>query len=1010
MPAFISNSPWTSVCVALLACLPALMSWWGYRALLRGGDPAVLPERMVALAQRVAGAVVAAVALIVILVGWHTTWILPLLLLGVGCTTHPARRILLGETWPLRRYLEWRARTFAALLGFWVLLAVAPAIVNAASPSARWWIGGALLAVLVTWHHWYARVLLFVLNATPLNRADLDAVFEPVLSRASVSRPKLWRAGTQGGVMANALAMPGLSAGRVLFFDTLIERLSPTEIAAIFAHEVAHLEHFNARRLRRLYAAGATAIVVAIAGTMAIVTSGSPIGSVAVALWPICVIVSLAVRASRMQKYETNSDLRACELCGDPEALVGALTRLHEIHHMPRRWSSQAEEHATHPSLARRIQAIRGCAAGTPARGLEQQVVAISSEPGRLALFDRDRVTFLWAEPGTPGLMDNPLQLAKRIEAIAYDQLSELRVTTSVRGAATLTARGRQSGRWTMPLQRAEAARVQAALNTVDQLIGSASPAMRGSIARRASAIAALLFAYVLQALLPVLMPALVALWRPARPVFMALAASLAATAFVTGADSTFGAIRVTVLSVLAAAAMWQAHRASKTQQDEPSSLRVQLAEVLALAFPALSAAVMLVAVQKTDLFGIHTGVRDTPVFAASLVTLAVYLAASGRQLQRRLGLAAAALAAVSLWIGSSSFLTNVVGDPLVADTPVLTERTVRLAPIARASVDGYFDRVLLSSDGRHFLLASDPEEYDDIPSTSRRHVIAAFDGWSRTIDARDVVFVDNQYLLTVVRRHDGVQLHAEDLRGTAKPSWRVSLDGLDVFSVGAAADGRWHLVDRNGNRFIRVDGRLGATEVAHTNLDVAVAPQEHVSLHQGGVGQAGLGVAVEWGTPAFPWLLYGGTRKSSLLRVENDRTTRVTTSSLTTNCADPAMDVAAYICVAFDGRMSRFWKYDAVTGQLEPKGQVRGQFWIGAQDSPDRIAGTRGGNPVVVQLDEGTLTTYMLSDSEGGWDNYHMAGEFIVSAVSAGDRTDVMLYRVAPARTGTYAATSLSR
>jgi hypothetical protein len=120
--------------------------------------------------------------------------------------------------------------------------------------------------------------------------------------------------------------------------------------------------------------------------------------------------------------------------------------------------------------------------------------------------------------------------------------------------------------------------------------------------------------------------------------------------------------------------------------------------------------------------------------------------------------------------------------------------------------------------------------------------------------------------------------------------------------------------------------------------------------------------------------------------------------------------DVAAYACVAFDGRMSRFWKYDAATGRLEPKGQVRGQFWISAQDSSDRIAGTLDGNPVVVQLDEATLTTFLLTDSEDGWDNYHMAGEFIVSAVSAGDRTDVMLYRVAPARTGTYAATSLSR
>jgi len=54
------------------------------------------------------------------------------------------------------------------------------------------------------------------------------------------------------------------------------------------------------------------------------------------------------------------SDRRAAELCGDPEELVRALVAVHEANRVPRRMAASDERRGTHPSLARRIRAIRG--------------------------------------------------------------------------------------------------------------------------------------------------------------------------------------------------------------------------------------------------------------------------------------------------------------------------------------------------------------------------------------------------------------------------------------------------------------------------------------------------------------------------------------------------------------------------------------------------------------------------------------------------------------------------
>src|SRR5438093_372284 len=65
-----------------------------------------------------------------------------------------------------------------------------------------------------------------------------------------------------GGVLANPAALPARPRSAVLVTDT-VPRFDPDEVVAIGAHELAHLEHYNPRRVRGMNAVNLTLIAVA---------------------------------------------------------------------------------------------------------------------------------------------------------------------------------------------------------------------------------------------------------------------------------------------------------------------------------------------------------------------------------------------------------------------------------------------------------------------------------------------------------------------------------------------------------------------------------------------------------------------------------------------------------------------------------------------------------------------------------------------------------------------------
>src|SRR4029453_4234582 len=130
-----------------------------------------------------------------------------------------------------------------------------------------------------------------------------------------------------GGVIANALALPSLRGSSVLFTETLLERFDRDEILAVAAHELAHFDHYNPARLRRLRAGNNLLIAAGVVAAPIARMVGGEWGLIASALWLVLIVVSLAIRAHGKQRQETMCDVKAAKLTGNPEAVISGLTK-----------------------------------------------------------------------------------------------------------------------------------------------------------------------------------------------------------------------------------------------------------------------------------------------------------------------------------------------------------------------------------------------------------------------------------------------------------------------------------------------------------------------------------------------------------------------------------------------------------------------------------------------------------------------------------------------------------
>src|SRR5437762_1118622 len=444
--------------------VPGVFAWWTARRLVRRPDDPALAERLLARTQHTQRVTVLSCVCMAFGAGPYYWLAVLALIVGLWIGDYPSRRVLLDERWGPATYLLWQLRFSIAWLGFWFALLLAPTAIQAAD-IWRWPAAIALALLLGLWAARSTQMFLWLVRARPrLWRVD----WQPILDRSRATRPRLFEMPVPGGRFVNAFAFPSTRVPSVVFTVPALELLSAREQAAVFAHEVGHLEHYTSGRCRLV-----SAVVY---GLVATGTLGAAFALDWLPEWPFMVfwsfglIVGLAWKNSRQRAHETESDVRALALCEDAEALVSGLTKLTMAGRMPRRWSAEHEHGSSHPSLARRLHAIRSVAA-IPVMPFDDSLVIATTRPTALVVLDRDGVA--WVEARHAADRDPELlrQTARSRWSAPYDELVELRVRAVWWGGASLIARDRSGASRAVRIAPGEVAALQRKLDAVEPLL-----------------------------------------------------------------------------------------------------------------------------------------------------------------------------------------------------------------------------------------------------------------------------------------------------------------------------------------------------------------------------------------------------------------------------------------------------------------------------------------------------------------------------------------------------------
>jgi len=922
------------LCAALL---PAAVVLWTGRALLRSPDDPLLPERLMADRLRARLVLAASWAVLIVLAPGFSWWLVPLMIVARALAAYPLRRVIQGETWSPLAYLSFFTRLVVGVYGFWLLLVWAPSV-EGLFGNADWVVALAVAAVLVAWNDWYGPLARWLMRAHPVTDADLVERLARMAARADVPPPRIDVVPLGGGVLANAVALPARRGSSVLMTSTFVERFSHDEIVAICAHEIAHLEYYSGARLARLHfmtmalALGGALIEPA---TRLIVPAAQSWLFIA---WLVFVVMFRAMRARSRQKNETASDLRAVALTGDPGALASALVKLHAMARVPRRWDSKVERHATHPSLARRIQAIQ-TAAGQPAPALAAPEAFVSG--GTVVTFERDRLQWSADELST--------------QSVGYRRLTELRLDVSRSQAPSLIAVDRGGQRWNFTLSPADVPRAQRVLDVVDVQLAepAAAPSVNFATLRLMSLLTALVAAMVSQ--FAVLLPVALAIARPSAALTAGAAAGAMASALVIWRDSAEigrGLWPALTIALCGAALLALAWAGRKDEDTLPLSKPLA---VLGLASLLAWIALLLSGISALHL---HQSAHGSPAAIVVPVALAAAMAWSRPSALRRSAPAVFIVAVLVFVMGSRTYLESFSRDRFIAQGPALALGKIAGPPLTETPISLEASSVRLSPDGRSVALGSDDD--DDSP---RVFQIGSVGGPFESIDCDDAFFVDDRRVLVVNHLRSALRLRIvrlapglpaiqdrriDDLRG-ARVEFRQSTGAW--IALGTGARDEVVRLEGNVNGGPLVEHRWsGASEPRRGTWVQPVAATRDRVLMRRNRYHAGL-----FGSRYYTLMnmLAPSWTESDFWLVGDDGSHFVGTSGLTVDCRAFKVSDDVSGCAVFDGSRTTLFSVDLRSGKLDARATLQGRL-----DSPDSdgrgwITGHLDGQPLALRLDQ---------------------------------------------------------
>ena len=187
--------------------------------------------------------------------------------------------------------------------------------------------------------------------------AELDAWLARLARERRVPR---FHVRIHEGMEKNAYAIGGLFRNLVVVGGGLIAGMTTRQLQAILAHEIAHVVRRDVLKLLATIIAGGTCHAAIFINFVNPNVDSIPGGPALAALY-VGVAVSLAyfVLPGRLsRRLEFGADRLAAELLGDPQAMVNALERVHELRDVP-----LDKKSLTHPTGHDRIRVLRELAA-----------------------------------------------------------------------------------------------------------------------------------------------------------------------------------------------------------------------------------------------------------------------------------------------------------------------------------------------------------------------------------------------------------------------------------------------------------------------------------------------------------------------------------------------------------------------------------------------------------------------------------------------------------------------
>jgi Zn-dependent protease with chaperone function len=837
------------VMAALIALLPAAVSAWRDRGLLaRGREDPALPERLLATQSWVMFSIAFSIALLVVGFGWHAIWAIPLLFVSRRFVAYRLRRALLGETWSFWLYLGYFARTALGLVAISLTLAFAPLIVGGAQPGAPQWIVALMLAALLAW--WqvrHAHVLLWLWRATTIrldggetaatasasasasatataSTAAIDAeaathaasdgatrtdatdddatlvalapALSAILTRATLAaRPRVWRAGPPGAVVANAIALPSINDADIVISRTLIDRLTFDEVIAVFAHEVAHLEYFTRARVMRLRL---NAFALIALGTLLVpvftAASLEHVMWLAILAWCVVFIIATLARGAKVHGNELAADRRAIELCGNPEALISALTKLQAINRQPRRWSARATKH---PSYAQRIRAIRE-AAGFRAPAIDRIEIFPSPTAGAFLLLDGAMLQHVSGVPtGTSHEPDALLAHAQHVRRMPYNALKSCRIIARWNAPAALQITEQNGRRLDAHLRDEDLPRLHDLLDIIEFGLPIEKPAPPFN--DRLVAIGLLIVSMAIGQIWSLALLSLLALVAPVAEMLIGAALALCLAGLlqwldpttVNGAISTARLLPAWVVIALGGIAvdvvLWRLWSGRASQAKAPAWI---ITIVLGSA-----AIVWLHGLLQWDgsLLRLAQVARVTPAAMLLPLAAAVLVARARVPARRVLAMVLVIAAAVPAAMTTRWFQDEIVRDPLlsISASPLLvtTGEADMIGAVAgdrdgAGEGSGTGSELRLSPEGHAMATASTDPESERIESFT----IRTADGRTRDVRASDLQFLDDSRALLLVSETDGLALRLENLGEAPSAASAAIANANATATVGSGA------------------------------------------------------------------------------------------------------------------------------------------------------------------------------------------------------------------------------